>query len=227
VQSDWQCLCLIVRQRFLMALRASSGFWQPLVFFILVMLLFPMAVGGDFTLLTQIAPGVLWVAVLLSLLLSLNNSFSEDQRDGTLESWMLAPYPLAWIMLAKMIADWLLTVVPLLLCLPIAILFFHLSVVVLEILAITLLLGTWALYSIGSIFSVLLVGFRQSSWLLALLLLPMTIPVLIFACSAAAAASEGISCVMQLAVLGIFALLCLLVCPFAIAAALRVGVQQG
>ena len=227
MRSDWECLCLIIRQRFLMAVRVSSQSWQSVAFFVLVMVLFPIAIGNDLALLVRMAPAVLWVAVLLSLLLSLNQGFSEDYRDGTLENWMLAPYPLAWIVFAKVVADWLLAVVPLLLCLPVALLFFHLSVSVLTVLVITLLLGTWALYGIGSIFSALLVGFRQSSWLLALLLLPIAIPVLIFACSAATAANEGVSSIMQIAVLGIFALLSLLGSPFATAAALRVGLQQG
>jgi heme exporter protein B len=226
VRSDWECLRLVIRQRFLMAARVSSESWQSVAFFILVILLFPIALGNDSALLVRIAPGALWIAVLLSLLLSLNHGFSEDYRDGTLENWILAPYPLAWIVFGKVMADWFLAFVPLLLCLPAALLFFHLSVSVLTVLVITLLLGTSALYGIGSVFSGLVVGFRQSSWLLALLLLPICIPVLIFACSAATAANEGVSCVTQIAVLGIFTLLSLLGFPFATAAALRVGLQQ-
>jgi heme exporter protein B len=227
MRSDWGCFLLVVRQRLLMACRASAQSWQPIAFFLLVIVLFPLAVGSDPALLTRIAPGVLWVAVLLSLLLSLSHSFEEDHRDGTLESWLLAPYPLAWVVFAKVIADWLLAFLPLLICLPIATLFFQLPVGVLGVLAVTLLLGTLALYGIGSVFSALIVGFRQSSWLLALLLLPIAIPVLIFACSAVMAASEGASTATPLAMLGIFALLCTLLFPFATAAALRVGVQQG
>lgn len=226
MRSDWGCFCLVVRQRLLMAARHVEQLWQPLVFFMLVMLLFPLAMGTDPALLSRIIPGIVWVAVLLSLLLSLQASFSEDHRDGTLESWLSAPHPLAWIVLAKVCADWLLALLPLMVCLPIVALLFHLSFHIVLNLMITLLLGTPVLYGIGSIFSALLVGFRQSSWLLALLLLPVAIPVLIMGCSALQAVSEGSSCAVQLAVMGILALLVLLLFPFATASALRIGLQQ-
>lgn len=226
MRSDWQCLVLIMRQRWLMATRATAQLWQPLVFFLLVMLLFPLAVGADSALLARIIPSIIWVAVLLSLLLSLQSSFGEDYRDGTLETWLLAPHPLSWIVLAKVAADWLLALLPLLLCLPIMALLFDLSLPVLKTLVLTLLLGTPVLYAIGSIFSALVVGFRQSSWLLALLLLPVAIPVLIMGCSAVQVVAEGASAAVQLAVMGILALLTVLLFPFATAAALRVGVQQ-
>jgi heme exporter protein B len=209
-----------MHQRLLLAVRSPTQLWQPLAFFVLVLLLFPLAVGSDPVLLKQLAPGALWVAVLLALLLSLTHSFSEDHRDGTLENWLLAPYPLAWIVSAKVLMDWLLAVVPLLLCLPVAALFFQLSLPMVWVLIETLILGTFAIFGIGSIFSALIVGFRQSSWLLALLLLPIAIPVLIFACSAASTTGNH---AMQLAVLGIFALLSLLICPLVTAAALRIG----
>jgi heme exporter protein B len=222
MRSDWQCVVAVMQQRLLMAVRNPAQLWQPLAFFVLVLLLFPLAVGSDPALLKQLAPGALWVAVLLALLLSLTHSFTEDYRDGTLETWLLAPYPLALIVFAKVLMDWLVAIVPLLLCLPIAALFFHLSLAQFSLLVASLLLGTFAIFGIGSIFSALIVGFRQSSWLLALLLLPIAIPILIFACSAVSVSGGH---VMPLAVLGIFALLSLLLCPLVTAASLRLGVQ--
>lgn len=212
----------VMQQRLLLTVRSPAQLWQSLAFFILVLILFPLALGSDPILLKRVALGALWVAVLLALLLSLTHSFAEDYRDGTLENWLLAPYPLAFIVFAKVLADWLITMVPLLLCLPVAVLFFHLLFSQLGILVVSLLLGTFAIFGIGSIFSALIVGFRQSSWLLALLLLPIAVPVLIFACSAVSTAGSH---AMPLAVLGIFALLSLLVCPLVTAVSLRVGVQ--
>jgi heme exporter protein B len=222
VRSDWECFLAVAYQRILMSIRNPGDLWQSFAFFTLVMLLFPLSLGSDQILLNKVAPSIMWVSILLALLFSLTDSFAEDYRDGTLEIWLSASYPLAWIVFAKVIADWLLAMLPLLLCLPLLLLFFQLPISLFKILVETLVLGTVTLYGIGSIFSALVVGFRQSSWLLALLLLPAAIPVLIFSCSAIQSASYPVT---QVAVLGIFALLSLLICPIVTAFALRVGVQ--
>ena len=211
----------------LLAGRSSTQAWQSLAFFFLVILLFPLGLGTHGDELTRIAPGVIWVAVLLAMLLSINRCFSNDYQDGTLESWLLSPYPFAWLVFAKVLSEWLISLAPLLLATPILALLFHLDTHQALILFATLLLGTPTLYAIGAIFSGLTVGFGHSNWLLALLMIPMSIPVFIFSCGICKTAMEHGDTLGQFAVLGILLILALALSPFVTAYALKISLHYG
>jgi len=212
-------------------LRAAFASWSeglnPLLFFIIVVTLFPLGVGPEPNQLAAIGPGVIWVAALLAVLMSVDGLFAADHRDGTLEQWVLAGQPLSLIALAKVCAHWLRTGLPLVLMSPVLGVLMNLSADVLPVLALSLLLGTAILSLIGAIGAALTLTVKQGGILLALLVLPLSVPILIFGAGAVQAVLEQREATGQLAILAAGVMAALTLAPIGIASALRVGVSSG
>ena len=215
----------MVGRELLLAARSRGEVIQPAVFFVIVVSLFPLGVGADAGLLTRIAPGVVWVCGLLAALLSLPRLFNGDYADGTLEQQLLSPYPLAALVGGKMTAHWFTTGLPLSLIAPILGLQFGLAFNELGLLVVTLLLGTPLLSMIGAIGAALTLGARGGSVLIALLVLPLFVPVLVFGAGAVEASVSGVDYSGHLALLGAGTLLGGVFSPFVVAAALRISLE--
>ncbi|MBO1519801.1 MAG: heme exporter protein CcmB [Oceanisphaera sp.] len=215
----------VLRRELVSALRRRGDILNPLWFFIIVITLFPLGIGPDPGQLARIAPGIVWVAALLSSLLALERLFRDDFIDGTLEQLMLMPCPLGVLVLAKVLAHWLLTGLPLLLLSPLVAVLLSLDMVGFKAVFWTLLLGTPILSLLGAIGVALTVGIGKGGVLLSLLTLPLYIPVLIFATSAIDAATLGVAYNGQLAILAAMLVGSITLAPFAIASALRVSVN--
>lgn len=192
-----------------------------LAFFVVATVLFPLGIGPETNLLARIAAGILWCAALFASLLSLDRLFAADYEDGTLDLLLLAPWPLELAALAKCLAHWIVTGLPLALLAPLMGVVFGLSGAGLGALSLTLLVGTPTLSLIGGLAAALTLGARRGGALLALLALPLCVPTLIFGASAVEAVAMGEGFVTHLAILGALALLALATLPWAIAAALR------
>ena len=214
----------IVRRDLILAVRHRAEALNPLLFFLIVVSLVPLGLGPRREVLELVAPGVLWIGALLAALLSLERMFRTDFEDGSLELMLVSPHPLPIIVLAKILAHWLVTGLPLLAAAPLIALLLGLPGRSLAALLATLALGTPALSAVGAIGVALTVGLRRGGMLLSLLVLPLYIPVLVFAASAVAAAAGGLPATGQLYVLGALAVLSLSLAPVAAAAALRISV---
>ncbi len=204
-------------------LRRRSDILTALFFFAIITSLFAMGVGPEINKLRLIAPGVIWVAALLTSLLSLNRLFSSDCQDGTLEQFLLAPQSLSLLVLAKILAHWLVSGLPIILVAPALGLQFDLPAHSLWILVISLALGTPILGMVGAIGAALTLGLRGGNTLIALLVLPLYMPVLIFATSAVDASLSGQGVEAHLSLLAALLVFTLFFGPLAIAAALRVS----
>ncbi|EGG98539.1 ABC transporter involved in cytochrome c biogenesis2C CcmB subunit [gamma proteobacterium IMCC2047] len=215
----------MIRRDMTAAFRHPSDLINPLIFFVVVVTLFPLAVTPESDFLREIAPGVLWVSALLATLLSLDMLFQSDFQDGTLEQMILSPQPLYASILAKVFTHWLLSGLPLTLLSPLLAMMLFLSADGTQVLMLTLLLGTPVLSFIGAIGSALTVGLRKTGLLLSLLVLPLYIPVLIFASGAVQAAIAGLPIVGHLALLGALLALAVVLAPVAIATALRISLS--
>lgn len=215
----------MIRRDLTAAFRHPSDLINPLIFFVVVVTLFPLAVTPESDFLRQIAPGVLWVSALLATLLSLDMLFQSDFQDGTLEQMLLSRQPLYTIILAKVGTHWLLSGLPLTLLSPLLGMMLFLSSDGIQTLMLTLLLGTPILSFIGAIGSALTVGLRKTGLLLSLLVLPLYIPVLIFASGAVQAAVAGLPITGHLALLGALLALAMVLAPLAIAVALRISLS--
>ena len=216
----------IIKRELQIAMRKQAEILNPLWFFLIVITLFPLVIGPDPELLSRIAPGVAWVAALLSALLSFERLFRDDYIDGSLEQLMLTSQPLVLTALAKVLAHWLLTGLPLILLSPIAALLLSLEIPIWWALVLTLLLGTPVLSCLGAIGVALTVGLRKGGVLLSLLVVPLFIPVLIFSASVLDAAGLSLPYNGQLAILGAILAGVMTLSPFAIAAALRISLYQ-
>jgi heme exporter protein B len=209
-----------------LALRSRHELANPLIFFVLVVTLFPLAVMPTTERLQEMAPGVIWVAALLSVLLSLDRLFKQDYEDGSLDQLMLSPNPLVILVLAKVSAHWLLTGLPLVIIAPLLGVFMQLRVESLNVLIWSLLLGTPVLSLIGAIGVSLTVAVNRGGVLLSLIVLPLYIPVLIFGANAIDVASDGMSVRGQLFFLGAVLVLALSLAPLATAIALRITASR-
>ncbi len=209
----------------LQAWRRRADWLNTLVFFVIVTSLFPLGVGADPKLLKTMAPGVVWVAALLAAMLSLPRVFGTDHADGTLEQMVLAPQPLALLVLAKVAAHWLLSGLPLALMAPVLGLQFGLEGGTIAVLFAALILGTPCLSLIGAVAAALTLGVRGGGVLVALLVLPLYIPVLIFGAGAVEAFEAGTAPAPYLSLLGAGLLLALALTPWATAAAVRVALE--
>ncbi|GMQ47184.1 heme exporter protein CcmB [Vibrio sp. 10N] len=215
----------IIRRELLIAFRRQADIFNPLWFFIIVITLFPLSIGPEPNLLARISAGIVWVAALLSALLSLERLFKDDFQDGSLEQMMLMPIPLQLVVMAKIIAHWLLTGLPLIIISPLLAILLSLDSNTWIAVVLTLLVGTPTLSFIGAIGVALTVGLQKGGVLLSLLVLPLYIPILIFATSAIDAASLGVAYNGQLALLAAMLVGAMTLTPFAISAALRVSVN--
>ncbi len=216
----------LFKRDLLIAFRNRSEALNPLMFFVLVTLLFPLGIGPSPNLLQTIAPGVLWVAALLAALLSLDSLFRSDYDDGTLEQIILSAQPLGIMVIARVFAHWIMTAIPLLILAPILAISLNLPTNALGTLFITLLLGTPVFSFIGAIGVALTVGLKRSGMLLALLVIPLYIPVLIFGAGAVDTAAAGLPVLGQVYILIALLILSLTLAPIAIAAALKMSVSQ-
>lgn len=215
----------MLRRDLTLALRRRSDVLTTLIFFVIVVSLFPLGVGPEREMLRAIAPGVIWVAALLASMLALGRLFSSDYLDGTLEQMLLSPRSLPVLVLGKITAHWLSTGLPLVLLSPILALQFDLSADAVGVLLLTLLIGTPLLSLIGAIGAALTVGLRGGGALVALLVLPLYIPVLIFGAGAVEASAAGLGAQAHLSVMGALLILCGVFTPWVIAAALRISLE--
>jgi len=220
-----RAFALLLKRDLTLAVRHRAEMVNPLLFFILVTSLFPLGVGANPNLLQAIGPGVIWVAALLAALLSLDNIFRSDFEDGTLEQFLLSSHPVSILVLAKVTAHWLVTGLPLLLVSPLLGVLLGLTGDGIRILMITLLLGTPVLSLLGAVGVALTVGLRKGGMILSLLVLPLYVPLLIFAASAVDTAAAGLPVSAHLLFISALLVLALSLSPPATAAALRISLS--
>jgi len=214
-----------LRRDLLLAYRRKSDFANPLIFFLMVATLFPLGVSPEPDFLATVAPGVVWVAALLATLLSMESVFRADYEDGTLEQVLLSPQPVMLVALAKVLAHWMMSGLPLTIMAPLLGVMLFLPAEGMGGLMLSLLLGTPTLSLVGAIGAALTVGLRKGGVLISLLVLPLYIPVLIFGTAAVQASVTGLPVGGYLALLGAMLVLGLVLAPLAIAAALRISVS--
>lgn len=214
-------LASLLQREILLAWRNRSDVLSSLAFFLMVATLAPLALGADLATLRRIGPGMLWIAALLAHMLALQRLFAQDYADGTLEQWLLAPQPLSLLVAGKVLAHWLCTGLPLVLLCPLLALQFDLAPAQWPALAASLLLGTPVLSLIGAIAAALTLGLRGAGVLLAVLVLPLYVPVLIFGTAAAGVAQPG----AHLQLLGGMLAAAAALAPWATAAALRIAME--
>jgi len=213
----------VIHRDLLLAVRRRSDVLTVLLFFVIVVSLFPLGVGPDPALLRTIAPGVIWVAALLASMLALNRMFAADHADGTLEQMLLGATPLGMTVAAKILAHWLVSGLPLVVISPVLALQFDLPQELFGTLTLSLALGTPVLSLIGAIGAALTLGLRGGGALLSLLVLPLYVPVLIIGAGAAEAAAVGLGGNAQLMLLGAFLVFAAAFAPWAAAVALRIS----
>lgn len=218
-------LLLVIRRDLLLAFRRRTDVLSTLVFFVIVCTLFPLGVGPEPELLRTLGPGVLWVAALLASTLALNRLFGLDHADGTLEQLLLSPEPLVLIVAGKVAAHWLISGLPLVLLTPLLALQFGLDAQATASLALSLLIGTPALSLVGAIGAALTLDVRGGGVLVALLVLPLYAPVLIFGAGAAAADAGGSAAEANLLLLGGLLAGAAALAPWATASALRISLE--
>ena len=206
-----------------LAYRQRAELMQPLMFFVLVITLFPLAIGPGPDTLQRIGGGVIWVAAILSLLLGMERMFRDDFADGSLEQYMLSPTPMYMIVVVKVFTHWLMHIVPLFLISPLLALFLNLTFDMYVALMLTLVLGTPLISFVGAIGVALTVGLHRGGVLLALLLIPIFIPLLIFATSAIESASMLLPYHPQLAIIAALLMFSIALSPMAIAYSLKVS----
>ena len=216
--------CIFVRDLRL-ALRRRSDTLAAMIFFVLVVSLFPLGVGPEPALLRTMAAGVVWVAALLASMLSLARLFADDHQDGTLEQLLLSAHPLPVLVFGKMAAHWMGSGLLLVLIAPVLALQYDLSAGACGVLVLSLLLGTPVLSLIGAIGAALTVGLRGASVLLSLLVLPLAVPILVFGAGAVEAYAAGMSYTGHLSLLGALLAVALVAAPMVVAAALRIALD--
>jgi len=215
----------LLKRDLMLAYRHRNELLNPLFFFILVVTLFPLGTSPEKQLLMTMAPGVIWVAALLASMLSLDSLFRADYEDGTLEQILISPHPIPLLVLAKILAHWLVTGFPMILLAPLLGMFMFLPAQGVTTLMLTLVLGTPVLSLVGAIGMALTVGLRRGGMLLSLLVLPLYIPVLIFSANAVDANLAGMAIKGQIYFLSAMLVLALSLAPIATAAALRISLE--
>lgn len=215
----------ILRRDLLLAWRKRGEALTPLLFFLMVALVFPLSIDPEPALLQEIGPGILWVAALLASLISLSTLFSADYQDGSLEQMALSPAPLAWLALWRMIANWIVSGLPLLLISPLVCIALNFPLAALPGMFLLLAFGTFIFSMLGSIGAALTVSLRSSGMLLPILILPLAVPVLIFGSSGTIALLSGEWPSGAIYMLGFLLLAGLSLAPLAVAGALRVSLD--
>ena len=218
-------LWIAARRDLLLAARRRSEVVTALFFFVVVVTLFPLGIGPEPELLRRIAPGVIWVAALLATLLGLPRLFAADHADGTLEQMMLSPQSFTLLVAGKIAAHWLLCGLPLVLIAPLLGLQFDLDASTLRVMLVALLIGTPVLSLIGAVGAALTLGVRGGGALLALLVLPLFIPTLIFGAGAVEAHAAGLGVGPQLSILGALLAITVFFAPWAATVALRIAIE--
>ena len=208
-----------------MALRNPSSFLNPLMFFVISISLFPIAISPEAQTLSSIAPGIIWVITMLSVLLSLNSLFHYDYDSGVLEQMVISHHSLPLILLAKTLAHWMLSGLPIIILSPFLGMALFINTEGIYILVLTLIIATSCLSLIGSIGASLVVGIKNSGMLLSLLILPLFIPILIFATSAVSQSQSNLPIDGQLYFLGFILILSLLITPFLSALSLKISLE--
>lgn len=221
----FQAFYALLKRDLLLAFRHRGELANPLLFFLMIVTLYPLGISPETEVLRRIAPGVVWIAALLAALFSLENLFRSDFDDGALEQLLLSAQPLSLLALAKVLAHWLVSGLPMLLLAPLLGLLLAMPGKAIAALVATLAIGTPLLSLIGAIGVALTVGLRRGGALLTLLVMPLYIPVLIFATNAVTAAAAGLPIAGQLYFLAALLALALTLAPVAIAAALRISVN--
>jgi len=219
----WQGFTAVVKRDLLLAYKRPGDMLNPLFFFAMVSTLFPLAIGPAGDQLKLLGPGVVWVAALLSVLLSLNSLYLSDFEDGSLDQLILSPQPLPLISLGKTVAHWLVSGFPLVLVSPLIAITYQMPTETIGVMVVTLTLGTISLSLLGSVGAALTVGLSRGNALLSLLVLPLAMPVLIFGARtvALAAADDAVSAGVYF--LAAYCMLALSFAPFAAAAALKIS----
>jgi len=215
----------ILRRELQVAFKRWGDLASPLMFFVMVASLFPLALSPKHEVLRNPGPAVLWIAALLATLLSLNALFRTDIEDGSMEQLVLSPYPLTLAIFGKTVAHWLLNGLPLVLLAPVLAVAYYLPADGVRALCMTLLIGTPTLSLLGAVGAALTAGVRQSGGLLALLVLPLMLPVLMFGARATDLAGSGEQITGPVYLLGALLLLALSLLPFATAAAIRISID--
>jgi heme exporter protein B len=215
----------IVARDLMLAWRQRADVLSTLFFFVIVVSLFPLGIGPEAQLLRSIAPGTVWVAALLASMLSLSRIFSNDYNDGTIEQLMLTPQPLYLVVMGKVLAQWLVSELPLVLIAPLVGVQFGLSPETQLVLFISLVIGTPILSLIGAIGAALTLGLRGGGVLIAILVLPLYIPVLIFGAGAVDATISGVDPTANIYLLAAMLALSVVFAPWATAAALRISME--
>jgi len=221
----WPAIGWAVARDLKVAFRSRAELGVQLLFYVLVASLFPLAMSPERATLALLGPGVLWVAALLASLLSLPRLFSADYADGTLEQIALSPLPLVALVGGKIMAHWLTTGLPLVMIAPLVGLQYAMDEETLAVLAVALLIGTPILSLLGAIGAALTLGLRGSGSLLALLILPLYVPVLVFGAGAVEAVRTGLGASAHLSLLGAGLLIACVGAPFAAAAAVRIALD--
>jgi len=224
--STWRYCLRLLRRQLVLAFRRPIEIANPLLFFAIVVALFPLGVGPEPAQLAELAPGILWVVALLANLLTSDVVFRSDFEDGSLEQLLLSPFPLYLSALSYVVAQWLITGLLLAAVSPVFAVMLNLPAGAIPVLMLSLLIGTGVLSLLGCVGVSLTVGLRRGGMLIALLILPFYVPVLIFGSAAVRAATTGAPVGPYLAVLGAFLCLALALAPFAIAAGLRISVDS-
>jgi heme exporter protein B len=215
----------VIRRDLLLAWRRRADIATVVLFFVIVVSLFPLGVGPEPNLLRTIAPGIIWVAALLACMLSLQQMFASDHSDGALDQMLLAAAPLGLIVIARAFAHWLMAGLPLVILSPVLAIQFDLAPELSPVLTLSLLLGTPILTLTGAIGAALTLGLRGGGMLLALLVLPLYVPVLILGAGAVDAASAGLGADAHLLLLAAQLVVTATFAPWAIAAALRISAE--
>jgi len=218
-------LITIIQRDLLVAFRRRAELMNPILFYVIVVTLFPLGVTPDQEFLSKLAPGVVWVTALLAALISMESIFRQDFDDGSVEQLFLSQHPPTLLIFGKVIAHWLITGLPMLVIVPIMASLLYIPTQAIPALLITLLLGTPILSLIGAIGVALTAGLRGGGVLLGLLILPLYIPVLIFASGAVSAAVDGLAYSGHIALLGAGLILALMLSPLAISASLKISLN--
>ncbi|MGH8403030.1 MAG: heme exporter protein CcmB [Gammaproteobacteria bacterium] len=216
----------LIQRDLRLAYRRRGELATPVVFFVIVTVLFPLALGPEPALLRRLAPGVIWVAALLASLIGQDSLFKSDYEDGSLEQTLLSPAPLEWLVLLRVFTHWLVTGLPLVILSSLMALMLDYPGEAMSVLMASLLLGTPVLSFLGAVGAALTVGLRRSGMLLPILVMPLTVPVLIFGAAAAERAALGEPVASPLYFLGAMLVLALTLAPFAIAGGLRVSLES-
>lgn len=223
--SPWQLMRVVLARDLRLAWRHWDQVLQPLLFFVVIVTLFPLAISPELSELRRIAPGVLWVAAMLASLLAAESLFRADVDDGILEQWVLSGQPLPWLLFCKTLGHWLLSGLPLVIVAPVVAVALGVPSDVWPVMLVTLALGTGVLSMTGGIGAALTVGLRRGNMLMALLVLPLEMPILIFGARAMDMAMHAEPALGAVSLIAAVLLLTAAFAPFAMAAAVRISIE--